>query len=496
MDIKFYNTLTNQLETFTPVDPPNVRMYNCGLTVYDYGHIGNFRAFVFADVLRRFLEFTGYNVIQVMNITDVGHMTEDQLADGAGQDKMTLAGERLKQCKHDGQAAVDNPDDPYQVAQYFTNVFLEDAKMLNLKIADEYPQRMPKATEHVQQMIKLIERLIEKNHAYVAPDGAVYYDVQSFPDYGKLSNNTLDQLNAGSGGRVTDEQMQGKKHPADFLLWKPDEMHIMKWASPWGVGYPGWHIECSAMALSLHETATLDIHTGGEDNIFPHHECEIAQSTGATDKPFAKYWMHTRFLLVEGQKMSKSKGNFYTVRDLVCQGIPPTIVRYELMRSHYRKNMDFSMKGLSDCKKAVQKLRDFVDTHPDVVVDHSTPAMQNTAIEQKFAAALADDLNMAKALGELFTWVNNTPNPTVEDVAALKRIDHVLGVLDAPPVTIEVEEKSGQLTDEQIEEKITSLSDARENKDYATADAVRAELTEAGIEVQITKDGATWKRKI
>lgn len=496
MDIKFYNTLTNQLELFEPVDPPNVRMYNCGLTVYDYGHIGNFRAFVFADVLRRFLEFAGYNVIQVMNITDVGHMTEDQLADGAGQDKMTLAGERLKQCKHDGQAAVENPDDPYQVAQYFTNVFLEDAKMLNLKIADEYPRHMPKATEHVQQMIKLIEQLIEKKHAYVAPDGAVYYDVQSFPDYGKLSNNTLDQLHAGSGGRVTDEQLKGKKHPADFLLWKPDEKHIMKWESPWGVGYPGWHIECSAMAMSLHGTPTLDIHTGGEDNIFPHHECEIAQSTGATGKPFAKYWMHTRFLLVEGQKMSKSKGNFYTVRDLVEKGIPPTIVRYELMRSHYRKNMDFSMKGLSDCQKAVQRLRDFVDTHPDVVVDNSTPAMQDTEIEQKFAGALADDLNIAKALGELFTWVNNTPNPTVEDVAALKRIDHVLGVLDAPPVTIEVEPEDGQLSDEHIEAKIKAISDARANKDYATADAVRAELTEAGIEVQITKDGATWKRKI
>lgn len=492
MNIQFYNTLTNSIEPFKPLNPPDVRMYNCGLTVYDYGHIGNFRAFVFADVLRRFLEFAGYNVIQVMNITDVGHMTEDQLVDGGGQDKMALAAERLKQSKQQGVADVQNPEDPYQVAQYFTNVFLEDARMLGLKIADEYPQRMPKATEHVGQMIKLIQSLIEKGHAYVTAEGTVYFDIQSFPNYGSLSNNTLDHLDAGKGGRVTDAQLESKKHPADFLLWKTDEKHLMKWESPWGTGYPGWHIECSAMALDLHQVDTIDIHTGGEDNIFPHHECEIAQSTGATGKPFSQFWMHTRFLLVEGEKMSKSKGNFYTVRDLLNKNVPPVALRYELMKTHYRKNMDFSMKGLCDSNSALKKLRDFAATHPDVTPE--SYVVGDTEIEQQVLASLSDDLNISKALGEIFTWINNTPQPTEADVLALKRIDHVLNVLnDSVAIDIACEH---ELTDEMINEKIEALKAARVAKDYAAADAIRDELTSNCIAIQMSKDGITWERKM
>src|SRR5690348_11057098 len=211
MDIQFYNTLTNRIEPFQPGEPPLVTMYNCGPTVYDFGHIGNFRAFVFADVLRRFLELAGYNVMQVMNLTDVGHMTEDQLADGGGLDKMQLAGQRLKESKKSGKAAVENPDDPYQVAQFFIDAFIQDSKTLKLKVADEYPQRMPRATQHIAKMQELIRKLIEKKHAYVASDGAVYYDVQSFPDYGKLSGNTLDKLIGGAGGRVDDTAQSSKK---------------------------------------------------------------------------------------------------------------------------------------------------------------------------------------------------------------------------------------------------------------------------------------------
>ncbi|MEE9211985.1 MAG: hypothetical protein V3U29_04965, partial [Phycisphaeraceae bacterium] len=282
MDIRFFNTLAHCEQTFVPIDPPDVYMYNCGPTVYDYAHIGNFRAFVFADVLRRFLELAGYRVHQVMNITDVGHMTEDQLADGGGEDKMQLAARQLKQAKKAGRATVENPDDPHQVARFFTDAFLKDAKALGLKIADEYPQHMPHATDHVSHMQDMIQTLINKNHAYVADDGAVYYSVESFPEYGRLSGNTLDKLRGGAGGRVLDQHQAAKRHPADFLLWKPDPAHLMKWDSPWGTGFPGWHIECSAMATPLLGRDVIASHTGGEDNIFPPHECEIAQTCAAT----------------------------------------------------------------------------------------------------------------------------------------------------------------------------------------------------------------------
>ncbi|MEX0745581.1 MAG: cysteine--tRNA ligase, partial [Phycisphaeraceae bacterium] len=351
MQIQFYNTLTHRLEPFEPIEPGRVSMYNCGPTVYDFAHIGNFRAFVFADVLRRFLELAGYDVQQVMNITDVGHMTEDQLADGAGEDKMQLAMARMKQAKKAGAltaAEVADPNDPYQIAAFYTQAFIDDARQLRLKVADE-PDNLPRATDHIEQMLGMIVKLVDEGYAYVAADGAVYFSVEKYPDYGKLSGNTLDKLRGGAGGRVSDEHQSGKRHPADFLLWKPDAKHIMKWPSPFGEGYPGWHIECSAMALHLHHRDQIDVHTGGEDNIFPHHECEIAQSCSFTGKDrFARYWLHTRFLLVEGEKMSKSRGNFHTVRDLVARGVDPVAIRFELLKAHYRSNMNFTMKGLED----------------------------------------------------------------------------------------------------------------------------------------------------
>jgi cysteinyl-tRNA synthetase len=242
MEIRFYNTLTRRVETFQPVDPGVVRMYSCGPTVYDFAHIGNFRSFVFADLLRRFLEFAGYEVRQVMNITDVGHMTEDQLADGGGRDKMELASERLREAKKQGTAAVANPEDPYQVAEYFTQAFLEDACLLRLKVADSAPQATPRATNNIDGMIRIIERLLTTAHAYIGRDGAVYYDITTFPEYGRLSGNTLEKLQTGAGGRIAAHETVAKRHPHDFLLWKPDPRHIMRWPSPWGEGYPGWHI--------------------------------------------------------------------------------------------------------------------------------------------------------------------------------------------------------------------------------------------------------------
>jgi len=482
MTIRLYNTLSHQLEDFTPIEGQVVRMYNCGPTVYDFAHIGNFRAFVFADLLRRFLEFAGYEVNQVMNITDVGHMTEDQLADGGGQDKMELAAERLKSAKKQGAADVDNPDNPYEVARYFETAFLDDAHALRLKIADDDESHRPRATEHIAQMIALIEKLIATDHAYVADDGAVYYDVQSFDQYGRLSGNTLDKLAHGAGGRVSESQTAGKRNPHDFLLWKPDPAHLMKWDSPWGEGYPGWHVECSAMSMAALGVETLDIHTGGEDNIFPHHECEIAQSCGATGKPFANYWLHTRFLLVEGEKMSKSKGNFHTVRDLLTRGVDPAALRLELMRTHYRNNMNFTMKGLEDAHHMVERWRDLIG---DAELQPNQP-MGDSGVERDFAAALADDLNISGALGAVNKWLNTHPS----DLSPLVRIDSVLQVLKS------AKPQAASSDDADIDARVQQMQDARANKDFATSDAIRDELNEAGVEVRVTPDGITWKRKM
>lgn len=490
MDIRFYNTLNHEIETFEPLSPPDVYMYNCGPTVYDFAHIGNFRAFIFADVLRRFLELVGYNVKQVMNITDVGHMTEDQVADGAGMDKMQLAAIRLKEAKKQGKAEVENPDDPYQVAEYFTKAFLADARALGLKIAEEYPQRMPRATQFVPQMIQMIGTLLERGHAYIANDGAVYYSVESFPEYGRLSGNSLENLRGGAGGRVVEEHQAGKRHPADFLLWKPDPKHIMKWPSPWGEGYPGWHIECSTMARAMLGRDVIDIHTGGEDNIFPHHECEIAQSCGATgEKQFARFWMHTRFLMVEGEKMSKSKGNFYTVRDLLGRGIDPAVIRYELLKAHYRGNQNFTFKGLEDSAKAVQRLRDFAASARAAASGQATAVDLTHPAVKPFAEALADDLNMAAALGGLFRWLSETTDEPAVKLGVIEKVDSVLNVIGRA-------EAVDAAARGEIEAKCRAIDEARAARDFATADRLRQELIDAGYDVKTTREGTTAHKRL
>lgn len=498
MKIEFYNTLSHDLQTFTPIEPQTVSMYNCGPTVYDYAHIGNFRAFVFSDVLRRFLELAGYKVQQVMNLTDVGHMTEDQSADGGGQDKMAVAMDRVKEAKKSGKlppGSVENPQDPYQIAQFYIDAFITDGKTLGLKIADEFPKQTPRATDYVPQMQSMIQTLIDNNHAYVAADGAVYYSVQSFPEYGQLSGNTLDKIRGGAGGRVNDEHTASKKHPADFLLWKPDTTHVMKWDSPWGPGYPGWHIECSAMATSLLGRDTIDIHTGGEDNIFPHHECEIAQTRGATGKDsFARFWMHTRYLLVEGAKMSKSKGNFYTVRDLIAKGATPAAIRFELIRAHYRSNMNFTLQGLEDARKNVQRLRDAAARFEKEAQGKPVPDVENHPTLIAFKEALADDLNMAGALGELFKWLAEPSDAPEVSLAVLRRIDSVLNVLtDTAVTTSDVPAATG---DDDVHAKCRALDTARKAKDFAAADAIRKELMDAGYEIQTGKEGTEVRKKL
>lgn len=498
MKIQFYNSLTNKLEEFKSIEPAKVSMYSCGPTVYDFAHIGNFRSFLFGDILRRFLELAGYDVTQVMNITDVGHMTDGE------EDKMTQAATRVKENKKSGrvqEGEIADPNDPYQIAEYYTNAFLEDSKKLNYKIAFE-PERIPRATDHVGNMIKMIETLIERGHAYVADDGVVYFSVETFPAYGALSNNPLEKLQSGAGGRVSESDQANKKHPADFMLWKPDEHHLMKWASPWGTGYPGWHIECSVMARELLQADVIDIHTGGEDLIFPHHECEIAQSCGATGKNrFANYWIHAHFLFVEGEKMSKSKGNFFTARDVfegrVIEGsnVHPAVLRYELIKANYRNNMNFTVKGLQDSNKDVLKMFELEQRLLDATGGDADEVDLTHPVLAKFAAALADDLNIAGALAVVHPWISSRPdkdNPR-EAMGVWQKINSVLGIEN-------VEQDSGNgeggLTLEQAEALCQEMNAAREAKNWQRSDEIRDQLLDAGYKVNQSRDGATIQKQL
>jgi cysteinyl-tRNA synthetase len=517
MQIRFYNSLTNQLEDFTPITPGEVKMYSCGPTVYDFAHIGNFRSFLFGDLIRRFLELAGHQVHHVMNITDVGHMVEGE------DDKMQQAAERVKVNKKSGrlpEGAIGDPNDPYQIANYYTDAFLEDAKRLGYKIAYEYPDCVPHATQHVEGehgMIGMIEKLLDKGHAYIADDGVVYYSVESFPSYGRLSGNSLEQIKSGAGDRVSATDQAQKKHPGDFMLWKPDQHHIMKWESPWGVGYPGWHIECSVMARSILGADVIDIHTGGEDLIFPHHECEIAQSCGATGADsFANFWIHARFLFVEGKKMSKSKGNFYTARDcfagnikvkdesgaMVNLGKPisPAVLRFELIKSHYRNNMNFTVKGLRDSDAAIQRLVEFRADLEDKTKGQAAEVDLTHPVLKEFAAALADDLNIGGALGVMHPWVRGDHPDPHESLAVWKKMNSVLSVapinegIDGAIEEIVTEAEVATL--EQAEAWLSEMNAAKADKDYATSDTLRQKIIDAGFEVQQSKEGASIKKKL
>ncbi len=350
--------------------------------------------------------------------------------------------------------------------------------------------------QFVQGMIDMVQTLIDRGHAYVADDGVAYFDVQSFPDYGSLSGNKLDALRSGEGGRVDMATQAIKRHPADFMLWKPDASHLMRWASPWGEGYPGWHLECSVMARALLGDE-IDLHSGGEDNIFPHHECEIAQSRGATGADsFARFWMHARFLMVEGEKMSKSKGNFWTVRD-VLEGsatgneVHPAVLRLELIKSHYRSNMNFTKKGLQDSAGVVKRLTDLrsrleAEVSAPADVDLSHPVLD------AFGSALADDLNVAGALGAVLPWASGEHTDPAESLAVLDRINTVLAV--APLGDAEASAESGDGPD--IISLCAAIDEARAGKDWPTSDAIRAELEAAGYDVKTTPEGTVAEKKL
>jgi len=515
MALRLYNTLLHDFADFTPItagpDAANplagatVKMYSCGPTVYDYAHIGNFRAFLFADVLRRYLEFRGAKVRHVMNMTDVGHMTDDAAADASGEDKMAIAQRRMKESKKSGRAAVENPDDPYQVADFFVDAFLADARLLRLGVVADYDAApatdknniMPRPTHYIAPFITMIETLIQKNHAYVGTDGVVYYSIPSFPNYGKLSGNSVEQLAHGAGGRTAEGA--AKKHPADFFLWKKDTSHLMRWPSPWGEGYPGWHIECSAMATGI-LGPSIDIHTGGEDNIFPHHECEIAQSEAATGKPFSQFWLHTRHLMVDGAKMSKSKGNFFTIRDLVAKGYDPIVIRYSLITTRYRESMNFTLTGLGEAAAAVTTLRDLAEKLESQKAEASSQKPEDPADQkmlEEFTRAFDDDLNSAGAIAAVFTWAapltkqkKIEPARAASALAALQMIDHVLQVIFTPTQPLAEDKRT------QVEALMAERTQARANKDWPKSDELRKALLALGVEVKDGPTGSTWRPRL
>ncbi len=510
MKIQFYNSLTNRTEEFKPIDPGKVKMYSCGPTVYDFAHIGNFRSFLFGDLLRRFLEFAGFDVHHVMNITDVGHMVDD--ADD-GEDKMAVAMKKLKEDKKSYKVpdgAINDPGDPYQIAEFFTQAFLEDGKRLGYKIAFEDPEKcMPRATDNVDGMLAMIKTLVDRGHAYVARDGVVYFSVESFPAYGKLSGNTLDQLKSGAGGRISDEHQSLKKHPADFMLWKPDNNHIMKWDSQWGTGYPGWHIECSVMASKLLGSEVIDIHTGGEDLIFPHHECEIAQSCGASGRDsFANYWIHARFLFVEGEKMSKSKGSFYTVRDVMegrfkkADGSPwgkavdPAVIRFELIKAHYRSNLNFTAKGIEDSANVVRRLIEFRQRLELETGGESDEVDNSHPILKAFGEALADDLNISGAMAVVMPWISNRPDNPREALGVFKKINAVLSVAPINEGVAGLPVAGNSELDVQLDKLCREMDVARAAKDFKQSDSIREKIRKMGFETRQTPDGTVIQKEL
>jgi len=469
-EIRLYNTFSNKIEVFEPIEAGKVGIYSCGPTVYSHPHIGNYRAFLMGDLLKRFFEFEGFKVMHVMNITDVGHLLDD--AD-EGADK--LEEEARKQKKG-----------PLEIAKIYIDSFMKSNDLLNIKPANHYPA----ATEHIPEMIAMVETLIEKGYAYVVGNN-VYYDVTKFADYGKLSGNTLDELNDGARIEVNKE----KRNAQDFALWKHDPKHLQQWDSPWGKGFPGWHIECSAMS-SKYLGGQFDIHTGGEDNIFPHHECEIAQSEGASGKKFVHYWMHARFLLFDGEKMSKSKGNLYTIGELIEKGFSKNAIRYALISSHYRQNYNFTFDGLTAAQQAIDKIQQCIFalenkiTGPGGAGENVIKLSESALVD--FGAALCDDLNISKALASVFDFVREVnklekvQQADFDTVAnTFDRMDSVLGVLEKKDTKIPAE----------IIEKAEKRKEAKANKDWAGADDLRDEITVAGFLVEDTPDGYRIKRK-
>ncbi|MEQ1857674.1 MAG: cysteine--tRNA ligase [Longimicrobiales bacterium] len=473
MALKVYNTETRSLGAFTPLEPGKVRVYACGPTIYDHAHIGNFRTFLFFDVVHRHLEWSGYDVRFVMNLTDVDDKT-------------------IKGAVGAGKSVAD-------FTRPFGDAFLDDCKRLGMVPADAYPR----ATAYIRQMVDFIAGLVSKGHAYVADDGAVYFSVASFSRYGRLKG--IDTSTLMAGARVSQDEYE-KEDARDFALWKravpADEQANAAWDSPWGRGRPGWHLECSVMSLT-ELGDTLDLHLGGEDLVFPHHENEIAQSEASTGKLFVRTWLHVKHLQVEGRKMSKSLGNFVTVRQLLDEGYDPASIRHQLLSAHYRSDLNFTRAGLDASRSAVQRLVDFDDR----LAAAPTGGAQATDLPRvaaegldAFRAAMDNDFNTADALAALFGLVSrvNTlldsrspvPAADVKSVRdAVASMDRVLGLLEVARASRSVDDSVAAW----VEERIQARADARKRKDFAGADAIRAEITARGIVLEDGPAGTRWK---
>ncbi|MBR5439197.1 MAG: cysteine--tRNA ligase [Clostridia bacterium] len=460
--MKLYNTLTRKKDEFKTQDGTNtVRMYSCGPTVYNYAHIGNLRTYIFMDLLRRALKYDGYELKGVMNITDVGHLMSDG---DDGEDKMAKASREQKK-------------DPWQIAEMYTNVFMQDFDKLNI----EKPEIICKATAHINEMIDYVVGLCEKGFGYETEDG-IYYDISKFKGYGMLSGNTLDDLKAGARIEVNSD----KRNPYDFAIWKkaPKE-HIMQWPSPWGQGYPGWHIECSAMSRK-YLGDIFDIHTGGVDHIPIHHENEIAQSEGLTGKNPAKYWLHGEFMLVDGGKMSKSLGNTYTIEQLEKMGYSPMVFRYFCLNAHYRKKLNFTFDTMDAAKTSYERLCGLLLKHKNS--QDKADVEKLNAFKQEFKEDVLDDLNIPSALGVLWTMLKEPYSVDIYNLAI--EFDKVFGLgLD------KIKEETTSDIPGEIIAKAEEMQNARKEKNWAVADALRAEISDLGYIVKNTKDGYEITKK-
>jgi len=467
--LRFFNTLSRKIEEFQPLDDNHVRMYICGPTVWNFAHIGNFRTFIFGDILRRYLKYKGYDLTHVFNLTDV----DDRIINEAAKQNISID----------------------EFTAPFIEYFWEDFDALGM----ERPEVTPRATQHIPEMIDIIAKLLENGHAYES-EGSIYYRITAFPDYGKLSRINFSGNIAGGSERV-DTDKYDKEDARDFALWKfvgPDENP--GWDAPFGRGRPGWHIECSAMSMK-YLGETFDIHGGGMDLQFPHHENEIAQSEGATGQLFAKYWIHTEFLKIDDVTMSKSKGNFFTFRDLRNQGYSPLAIRYLLLSVPYRKQLNFTFEGLQGAESTVERLRNFrrlvsESKNPN---GNETSAVVKTIVNnaiEKFEAAMDDDFNTAAALAAVHDLVREINTVLANDglrsddrqavLDALSKFDSVLGIF-GPEET--------QILDAEIEGLIAERQDARHDRDFARSDEIRDQLADKGIILEDTKDGVRWKRK-
>ncbi len=460
MELKLYNTLTRNKETFTPIND-TVRIYSCGPTVYSYAHIGNFRAYVFMDTLRRVLKYNGYKLKHAMNITDVGHLESD--AD-EGEDKIA-------------KAAKKENKDPYEIAAYYTKIFLRDFDRLNI----DRPEVICKATDHINEMIEFVSGIVKNGYAYETSRG-IYFDISKLDKYPVLSDRKVDEQIAGARVEVDKE----KRNPEDFAIWiKAPEKHLMKWESPWGLCYPGWHIECSAMS-NKYLGDEFDIHTGGVDHIPTHHENEIAQSKGRCGKIPAKFWMHCNFLQIDGGKMSKSLGNIYTLDTLNEKGIDPIAYKLFCFSSHYRNKLNFTFEGALSSNTSLMRLKEGYQRHLEGTEDIQENVINE--FEEKFHKAINDDLNMPIAIS--IVWdVIKYPKKSKELAKLLLKFDEVLGL------QIDIKNDKKEDLPEEILSLIEERKKARENKDWELSDKIRDKIKEKGYIIKDSKNGMIIERE-